>query len=195
GDNPETMYWVTGIDPLIDKDAGCCFDYGNAERSSNDDGNGTMEALYFGAGVVWGTGAGGKPGPWMMADLEDGLYAGWENKQDKNISTNKKLPSALVTGVLIGDTSDKNAGKGRFAIYAGDATTGTLQTMYDGIRPEKAGYVPMSKDGSIILGIGGDNSNGAGGQFYEGAISTGPAISKTTVDELQAAIVAAKYVK
>ena len=192
GDDPETMYWVTSQKDLID---GCCFDYGNAETTSNDDGNGTMETLYFGGGVVWGTGAGGKPGPWMMADLENGLYAGWENKQDKNISTNKKLPYDFVTGVLLGDTKDKNSGKGRFAIYGGDATSGTLQTMYDGIRPEKPGYVPMLKQGSIILGIGGDNSNSAGGRFYEGAVSVGPVISKQTADALQAAIVAVKYGK
>ncbi|HET7540882.1 MAG TPA: arabinofuranosidase catalytic domain-containing protein [Polyangiaceae bacterium] len=192
GDDPESMYWVTSQNDLID---GCCFDYGNAETTSNDDGNGTMETLYFGGGVVWGTGAGGKPGPWMMADLENGLYAGWENKQDKNISTNKKLPYDFVTGVLLGDTKDKNSAKGRFAIFGGDATTGALQTMYDGIRPEKPGYVPMSKQGSIILGIGGDNSNSAGGRFYEGAVTAGPVASKATVDALQAAIVAAKYGK
>jgi hypothetical protein len=191
-DNPESMYWVTSQKDLIDQ---CCFDYGNAETSSNDDGNGTMEALYFGGGVVWGTGTGGKPGPWMMADLENGLYAGWENSQDKNISTNTKLNYDFVTGVLLGDTADKNGGKGRFAIYGGDATTGAVKTMYDGIRPAKAGYTPMKKYGSIILGIGGDNSNGAGGRFYEGAVSTGPVISKETVDALQAAIVSVKYGK
>jgi len=192
GDEPETMYWVTSQKDLVD---GCCFDYGNAETTSNDDGNGTMETLYFGGGVVWGTGAGGKPGPWMMADLENGLYAGWENEQDKNISTNKPLKYDFVTGVLLGDTKDKNSGKGRFAIFGGDATGGMLQTMYDGVRPNKKGYVPMTKQGSIILGIGGDNSGGAGGRFYEGAVSVGPVISKQTVDSLQAAIVAAKYGK
>lgn len=192
GDDPETMYWITSQKDLID---GCCFDYGNAATNSNDDGNGTMEALYFGGGVSWGTGTGGKPGPWMMADLENGLYAGWENKQDKNISTNKKLPYDFVTGVLLGDTKDKNNGKGRFAIYGADATSGALQTMYDGIRPEKTGYVPAQKQGSIILGIGGDNSNSAGGRFYEGAVSVGPVASKQTLDALQAAIVAAKYGK
>ena len=192
GDDPESMYWVTSQKDLVD---GCCFDYGNAETTSNDDGNGTMETLYFGGGVVWGTGSGGKPGPWMMADLENGLYAGWDsaNKSDKNIATNKKLNYDFVTGVLLGDTREKNNNKGRFAIYGGDATAGTLQTMYDGIRPEKAGYVPMIKQGSIILGIGGDNSGSAGGRFYEGAVSTGPVISKAVVDALQAAIVAAKY--
>ena len=40
-------------------DGGCCFDYGNAETDSHDDGKGTMEAVYFGDGVVWGTGTPG----------------------------------------------------------------------------------------------------------------------------------------
>ena len=53
---------------------GCCFDYGNAETNSNDDGNGTMEAIYFGNIKVWGYGAGN--GPWVMADLENGLFSG-----------------------------------------------------------------------------------------------------------------------
>jgi hypothetical protein len=64
--------------------------------------------------------------------------------------------------------------------------------MYDGIRPEKPGYVPMRKQGSIILGIGGDNSNGGAGRFYEGVMANGAA-TKETVDALQAAIVAAAY--
>src|SRR5207247_1137477 len=53
---------------------GCCFDYGNAERNSRDNGNGTMEAIYFGNIKVWGYGTG--TGPWVMADLENGLYSG-----------------------------------------------------------------------------------------------------------------------
>ena len=192
GDEPQSIYMVTGQKDLVD---GCCFDYGNAETSSNDDGNGTMETVYFGAGVVWGTGYGGKPGPWVMADLENGLYAGWENGQDKNISTNTPLKFDFVTAIVLGDTRDKNSGKGRFAIYGADATSGTLTTLYDGIRPEKPGYVPMQKQGSLILGTGGDNSNSDGGRFYEGAVATGPAVSQATLDALQAAIVAAGYGK
>ena len=192
GDAPQTMYMITSQKDLVD---GCCFDYGNAETTSNDDGNGTMETIYFGAGVVWGTGAGGKPGPWVEADLENGLYAGWENGQDQNISTNKALKFDFVTAIVLGDTQEKNSNKGRFALYGADATAGALQTMYDGIRPAKNGYVPMKKQGSIILGIGGDNSNGAGGRFYEGAVATGTVATKATLDSLQAALVAAKYGK
>jgi hypothetical protein len=192
GDQPQTLYWVTSQNDLVN---GCCFDYGNAETTSHDDGNGTMETLYMGGGVSWGFGTGGKPGPWVEADLENGLYAGWENGQDQNISTNTPLKYDFVTGILLGDTQDKNNGAGRFALYGADATAGALKTMYDGIRPAKTGYRPMKKQGSIILGTGGDNSKATGGHFYEGAIATGPVASKATLDALQAAIVAAKYGK
>ncbi|HEU5077189.1 MAG TPA: arabinofuranosidase catalytic domain-containing protein [Polyangiaceae bacterium] len=187
GDEPQTIYMVTSQHDLID---GCCFDYGNAETSTNNDGNGTAEALNFSHGVIWGTGSG--EGPWVMADLENGLYPGWENNQDHNISTNTSLLHDFVTAVLVGDTAETNDGKGRFALYGGDAQAGSLKTMWDGIRPVKPGYVPMLKQGSIILGIAGDNSNGGGGRFYEGVIATGAA-SKATLDALQAAIVAAGY--
>src|SRR3954451_22888729 len=45
GDQPEGMYWVLDGQHFND---GCCFDYGNAEIDSRDDGNGTMETSYFG---------------------------------------------------------------------------------------------------------------------------------------------------
>jgi non-reducing end alpha-L-arabinofuranosidase len=195
GDAPQSLYMVTSQKDLID---GCCFDYGNGETTSNDDGDGAIEAVYFGAGVVWGTGTGGKPGPWVMADLENGLFAGWEHGQNRSISTNRPLKFDFVTAVLLGDTAENNGCKGRFALYGADAsgadaTYGKIATMYDGVRPERAGYVPMNKQGSLILGTSGDNSSGGGGRFYEGAVATGPVISKSTLAYLQAVIVAAKY--
>jgi hypothetical protein len=201
GDQPQTMYMVTSQKDLVD---GCCFDYGNAETDSGDDGNGTMETIYFGGGVSWGTGYGGKPGPWVEADEENGLYAGWDSTktsgQDQNITTNKPLKFDFVTAIVLGDTQEKNNKAGRFALLGADATGadatyGKLATMYDGMRPQRTGYVPMHKQGSLILGIGGDNSNSAGGRFYEGAVATGPCATQATLDALQAAIVAAKYGK
>ena len=193
GDQPETEYMVTTQTGLIN---GCCFDYGNAETDSHDDGNGTMEAVYFGGGVVWGTGSPGghSNGPWVMADLENGLYAGWEQGQDQAISTNTPLKFSFVTAVVVGDTADKNGGMGRFALYGGDATSGPLVTLYDGVRPAKPGYNPMQKQGSIILGTGGDNSNGDGGQWFEGVMASGAAAVRT-LNALQANIVAAGYGK
>jgi non-reducing end alpha-L-arabinofuranosidase len=189
GDEPQTIYMVSSQHDLIN---GCCFDYGNAEKTANNDGNGNVEAVYLGMGVIWGSGVG--PGPWVMADLENGLYPGWENGQDRNVSTNTSVTHDFVTAVLVGDTAEKNAGKGRFALYGGDATTGKLKTMYDGIRPEKPGYVPMQKQGSVILGVAGDNSDGDGGRFYEGVIANGAATDET-VAALQSAIVEAGYGK
>ncbi|MEO5768014.1 MAG: arabinofuranosidase catalytic domain-containing protein [Polyangia bacterium] len=194
GDAPETQYMVTSQKGLVN---GCCFDYGNAETTSRDDGNGTMETVYFGGGVVWGTGSPGghNNGPWVMADLENGLYAGWERNQDQNISTNTTMKFDFVTGIVVGDVASQNAGKGRFAIYGGNAAmAGPLTTLYDGIRPAKPGYVPMKKQGSIILGIGGDNSKSAGGQWFEGVMANG-ASTLPTVNALQANIVAAGYGK
>ncbi len=187
GDAPQTMYMITSEHDTIN---GCCFNYGNAETTCNNDGNGTAEAVYFGNGVIWGTGDG--EGPWVMADLEDGLYAGWENGQDQGISTNTPLRHDFVTAILVGDTADKNNGRGRFALYGGDAQAGVLEEMYDGIRPEKPGYVPMRKQGSLVLGIAGDNSDGDGGRFYEGAIVNAP-LNRSTLEDLQDAIVAAGY--
>ena len=189
GDQPQTIYMVSSQHDLVN---GCCFDYGNAETSANNDGEGHAEALYFGQGVIWGTGVG--KGPWVMADLENGLYAGWEQNQDRNISTNTPLLYDFVTAVLVGDTAEKNGGLGRFALYGGDATSGALTTMYDGTRPEKPGYVPMQKEGSIVLSVAGDNSDFDGGRFYEGVMATGAA-TKETVDALQASIIAAGYGK
>ncbi len=202
GDQPETEYMVTSQNGLFDS---CCFDYGNAETDSRDDGNGTMEAVYFGGGVVWGTGnpGGHNNGPWVMADLENGLYAGWQNNQNQYISTNTPLKLAFITAVLVGDSCTGVAGcgtsptaktGGRFALYGGDATTGALKTMYDGIRPAKQGYVPMAKQGSIILGIGGDNSDSNGGQFFEGVMASGAATVQT-INAVQANIVGARYGK
>ena len=47
----------------------------------------------------------------------------------------------------------------------------------------------MKKQGAIILGIGGDNSDGAVGVFLEGAITKGYSADATD-DDVQADIVA-----
>ena len=106
----------------------------------------------------WGKGAGN--GPWVMADLESGLWAG----SNKTTPSNTPVTTEYVTAMVKG-------GSNGFALKAGDATTGGLTTMYDGPRPPK--YQPMKKQGAIILGIGGDNSNRAIGTFYEGVMTTG----------------------
>jgi hypothetical protein len=191
GDQPETEYMVTSQIGLVD---GCCFDYGNAEKDAQDDGNGNAEAVYFGGGVVWGTGSPGghNNGPWVMADLENGLFAGLTTAgSTQDIPTNMALKKNFVTAVVVGDTATQNSNMGRFALYGADATAGTLLTLYDGIRPT-TGYVPMRKQGSIVLGIAGDNSIGGGGQWFEGVMASGAA-TVATLSSLQANIVSVRY--
>ena len=53
-------------------------------------------------------------------------------------------------------------------------------------------YQPMRKQGAIILGTGGDNSNGAIGNFYEGYIASGVS-SAATDDAIQKNIIAVGY--
>lgn len=177
GDNPEGMY---AIFDGTHYNGGCCFDYGNAETSNNDTGNGHMEAIYFGNIKVWGFGSG--PGPWVMADLENGLYSGVNaglNSGDQTIT------SHYVTAIVKG-------GPNLWAIKAGDAQSGNLTTMYSGPRPNVSGYNPMHKEGAIILGIGGDNSKGSAGTFFEGAMTSGYP-SDATENAVQANIVATGY--
>jgi hypothetical protein len=195
GDAAETEYMVTSKSGLVN---GCCFDYGNAETDSDDDGNGTMEAVYFGGGVSWDQGAEANAiGPWVEADLENGLFAGFSTTNPSNhqtITSNTALSYNFVTAIVVGDVQAQNSGKGRFALYGADATTGVLKTMYDGIRPTLGGYVPMHKQGSIILGTGGDDSDTTGGRWFEGVMTSGAA-TLATCNAVQANIVAAGYGK
>ncbi|KAM5350907.1 hypothetical protein ACJ41O_003630 [Fusarium nematophilum] len=177
GDAAEGMYAV--LDGTHYNGA-CCFDYGNAETNSRDTGNGHMEAIYFGDSTVWGTGSGS--GPWIMADLENGLFSG---SNPKNNAGDPSISYRFVNALIKGRPNE-------WAIRGGNAASGSLSTFYSGARPSVSGYNPMSKEGAIILGIGGDNSNGAQGTFYEGAMTTGYP-SDTTENSVQANIVAAKY--
>jgi non-reducing end alpha-L-arabinofuranosidase len=177
GDNPEGMY---AIFDGTHYNGGCCFDYGNAETDSNDDGNGTMEAIYFGNIKVWGYGSGN--GPWIMADLENGLFSGVNQHYNANDPTiNYRYTTAIIKG-----------GPNHWAIRGGNAQNGGLSTFYDGVRPNVAGYNPMRKQGAIILGTGGDNSKGAQGTFYEGVMTTGYP-SDATENAVQANINSVAY--
>ena len=67
--------------------------------------------------------------------------------------------------------------------------SGTLTMPFDGPRPS-ARYNPMRKEGAIGLGTGGDNSNAATGNWFEGVMT--PTYSSDAADDaVQANIVAA----
>lgn len=157
GDDAETEYMVVAGDIY---NGGCCFDYGNMERDNRDDGEGAAEAVYFGHTTIWGKGAG--DGPWVMGDLENGLWAGNVSPQ----ATNLPLSYKFVTAMLKGD----GPGTNHWTLKSGDAQAGLLTTPFDGPRPSDR-YNPMRKQGAIGLGIAGDNSNGGLGNFFEGVMT------------------------
>src|SRR5262249_25072577 len=65
--------------------------------------------------------------------------------------------------------------------------------MFDGPRVN-ATYDPMRKQGAILLGNGGDNSNGSQGTFYEGAMTAAGTFPTPEINQkVQANVVAAKY--
>jgi hypothetical protein len=179
-DQPEGMYWVIDGQHF---NGGCCFDYGNGEIDSRDDGNGTMETAYFGTATAWYHGP--PPGPWIMTDQENNLVGCVNPGSTSKLCVN--LPSIadrFVTAVAKGEPH-------HWASLGGDAQQGALSTMFDGPRVD-ATYDPMRKQGAIVLGNGGDNSNGSQGTFYEGVMTSGYPTDATD-NAVQANIVAAEY--
>ena len=185
GDEPETEYMVTDGTYF---NGSCCFDFGNAELQAVAGGPGDMEAIYFGSCNWWDKGNGN--GPWVMADLEVGVFNQGGPSGATN-STDSSLAYPFATALLKGNSAQGQGG-GPFTIKGANAQSGALTTMYDGARPN--GYSPMHKQGGIILGVGGDNSSTARGNFFEGVMTTGYA-STATDDAVQANIVAAGYGK
>jgi hypothetical protein len=179
-DEPEGIYYV--IDGTH-YDSGCCFDYGNSSTNGRAVGTGTMETTYFGTATAWGRGAG--PGPWIMADMEAGLFSGYDakvNAADPTIDSWR-----FVTAVVDG------GGGNRWSLRGGNAQQGALTTFYSGVRPgSRDSYYPMHKQGGLLLGTGGDNGNGSSGTFYEGVMTRGSPTDATT-DAVQANIVAVRY--
>jgi hypothetical protein len=181
-DEPEGIYYV--IDGTH-YDSGCCFDYGNSSTNGRAVGTGTMETTYFGTATAWGSGNG--PGPWIMADMEAGLFSGYSAKQ--NVADPTIDSWRFVTAVVDG------GGGNKWDLRGGNAQKGGLTTFYSGVRPgsqNNNAYYPMNKKGGILLGTGGDNGNGSSGTFYEGVMTTGYPTEVTT-DAVQANIVDARY--
>jgi len=156
----EGMYMVTSGKHV---NGGCCFDYGNTEQPlANDTGNGHMDAVYFGLRCEHAPCSGS--GPWVAADLENGLFQG-----NGSNTANATVDFDVVTAML------KNNGQTSFALKTGNAQSGGLTTQYNGTLPNGgfSGYIPMHQEGGIVLGVGGDNSNASAGDFYEGVMTFG----------------------
>ena len=185
-DQPEGMYMMVDGTHFND---GCCSDFGNAEIDSHDDGNGTMETSYFGNAPFWFHGAGS--GPWVMTDQENNLVGCSNFPSTSNICQN--LPNVdfrFTTAMAKGDSTAPGT-LGNWESQAGNAQQGPLATMFSGQRVDQT-YAPMRKQGAIVLGNGGDNSNFAQGTFYEGVMTSGFP-SDATDAAVQANIVASQY--
>lgn len=138
----------------------CCWDFGNASTNNCNGGTGNMNTLYFGTGY-WGKGEG--KGPWFLADLENGVWAGGTGASNAVITANPSMAIDYAFGIL--KTNATN-----YAIRTANAQSGALKTAYDGATPASLRW---AMHGGIVLGIGGDNSNSSKGTFFEGAITAG----------------------
>jgi non-reducing end alpha-L-arabinofuranosidase len=138
----------------------CCWDFGNASTNNCNGGTGNMNTLYFGTGY-WGKGEG--KGPWFLADLENGVWAGGTGASNAVITSNPSMAIDYAFGIL--KTNATN-----YAIRTANAQSGSLKTAYDGNTPVSLRW---AMHGGIVLGIGGDNSNSSKGTFFEGAITAG----------------------
>lgn len=180
-DQAEGEYWVVSGKHF---NAACCFDYGNAEIDSRDDDNGTMETLYFGNANPWYSGSGN--GPWIMTDQENNLVGCVNQDGSKGCPNLPSIPWRFVTAFAA-------AGPHRWETLGGDAQKGSLSVMFDGPRVNPT-YDPMRKQGAILFGNGGDNSDGSQGTFYEGAMTAAGTFPSNATNQLvQANVVAARY--
>ena len=180
-DQAEGQYWVVNGHHY---NGGCCFDYGNAETDSRDDGNGTMETTYFGNATPWYHGP--PPGPWVMTDQENNLVGCVNTNGSKLCGDLPSITWRFVTAMAKGEPH-------HWTSMGGDSQKGDLKVMFDGKRVN-ASYDPMRKQGAILLGNGGDNSVGSQGTFYEGAMTAGGTFPSDATDQkVQANVVAAKY--
>ena len=177
GSQPEGIYMVTSSS-LYTKY--CCWDFGSGETSNTDTGAGHMNAIEWG-NACWFGGCTGS-GPWVEADLENGMY-----------STNTGPNTASNPGVNYPFVSawEKNNGTSNFTLKYGNATSGGLTTTYSGALPS-GGYSPMHLEASVLLGTGGDNSGNGAGEFFEAAMTSGYP-SDATENAVQANVVAAGY--
>jgi len=157
GDQPIGIYALTSSNFY---DGICCMDFGLGEVSHRAEGDGTMNAIEWGS-ACWTGGCTG-PGPWVQADLENGMYM-------SNTGPNPRSTQGISYPFV--SAWEKNNGTTNFTLKYGDANSGGLTTEYSGSLPN--GYNPMHMEPDILLGVGGDNSDWDNGLFYEGAILSG----------------------
>lgn len=170
----ESMYEVASGTNINN---GCCTDFGNVESTSTDTGASHMDTVNL--ALLNAPGSTGH-GPWVEADLENGVFQGGTAVYTPNRGNASKFVTALL----------KNNGQTTFALKGGNSQSGTLSTWYSGALP--TGYSPMHQEGSIVLGTGGDNSNRGTQSFYEGVMTSGYT-TDTTDNSVQSNVVSVGY--
>jgi hypothetical protein len=80
---PEGMYMVASGTHV---GSDCCFDYGNAEIQVADTGNGHMDAVSIATTCYFPPCTGS--GPWVEADLENGMFQGANGSNTANLGNN-----------------------------------------------------------------------------------------------------------
>jgi hypothetical protein len=177
GSQSDGLYAVTSSNLT---DSQCCNDFGQGETNDSDDGNATMNAIYYGTDCWTGNCTG--PGPWVGADIENGMY----------FSNTGNDPAAYPSesGAFVSAWEEENGSTNMTLQYANAQSGGLIQT-YSGALPS-GGYNPMKIQSSIEMGTGGDNTGDGEGQFFEAADVSGFP-SQATQAAVQANIVAAGY--
>jgi hypothetical protein len=137
-----------------------------------------MNAIEWGS-ACWFGGCTGS-GPWVEADLENGMYS---TNTGPNTASNPGVNDQFVSAW------EKNNGTNNFTLKYGNATSGGLTTTYSGALP--SGY-SMHLEASVLLGTGGDNSSGGAGEFFESAMTSGYP-SDATENAVQAELTSAGY--
>jgi hypothetical protein len=176
GSEADGLYAVTSSNLT---DSSCCFDFGQGEANDSDDGNATMNAIYYGTDCWTGNCTG--PGPWVGADIENGMY----------FSNTGANPAAYPSenGTFL-TAWEENNGSTNMTLQYGNGQSGGLIQTYSGALPNS--YNPMKIQSSIELGTGGDNTSLGDGEFFEAADVSGSP-SEATQSAVQANIVAAGY--
>jgi len=143
-----------------------------------------METAYYGDAPWWYHGD--PPGPWIMTDQENNLVGCVNPDGSQTLRKPAEHPWRFVTAMAKGEPH-------HWTSMGGDAQRGALKVMFDGPRVN-ATYDPMRKQGAILLGNGGDNSNSSQGTFYEGAMTAAGTFPTDATDQaVQANVVAAGY--
>src|SRR4051794_41937055 len=125
----------------------CCFDYGSGENSHTDTGNATMNAIEWGTACWFGGCVG--TGPWVEADLENGMF-------HTNTGSNKDPNNSGVHFPFV-SAWEKNNGTTNFTLKYGNANSGGVPQPVSCPPPTRG--TPGKGGGPFVSGAGGGHTH------------------------------------